>query len=258
MFWRRKSARNRRKEAAGGTWGLPAINWRRLLPAGAILVVTITAFVGVRAALDQPVQRVDVTGTFQRVQQQQVHKSVRDAIGRKGMVAVDLEAVSRAVKRDPWVDRASVARRWPRTLQVYVVEQVPVARWGEAGLLNARGEVFVRDSSHLPAELPEFAGPHGSETQMTERFLLAQKRLTGAGLRLSRLRLDERGVWEIELDNGVQLRFGREGFEERFDRFIAAAAGIVSARAAEIRYVDLRYANGFAIGWRTAGEVNRG
>jgi cell division protein FtsQ len=175
------------------------------------------------------------------------------------MVGVDLHAVSLAVRQNPWVDRASVARSWPRALQVHVVEQTPVARWGEAGLLNARGEIFVRDSRHLPTELPEFAGPPGDEARMTARYLAALPRLAAAGLRLSRLRLDERGAWEMELDNGVQLRLGRQQFDERFDRFIATAARIVATRAIEIRYVDLRYANGFAIGWRTAaGEVNRG
>ena len=70
-------------------------------------------------------------------------------------------------------------------------------------------------------------------------------------MRLSRLRLDERGAWELSLDNGVPLRLGRcAAVDERFDRFIAAAARIVATRATEIRYVDLRYANGFAIGWR--------
>lgn len=259
MFWRRNRPRNRRKEGSGWSLRLPAVKWRRLLPAGAVLLVIATVIGGVRFAMDQPVKRVDVSGRWQRVQPLDVQKVVHKAIGQEGMVGVDLGAVSEAVQQIPWVDRASVARSWPRGLKVQVFEQIPVARWGEAGLLNARGEVFVRDSRHLPPELPEFAGPVGSEAEMTARYLAAQPRLGAAGLRLSRLRLDERGAWEIELDNGVQLRLGREQFKERFDRFIAAAARIVATRATEIRYVDLRYANGFAIGWRAAaGEVSRG
>jgi cell division septal protein FtsQ len=36
-------------------------------------------------------------------------------------------------------------------------------------------------------------------------------------------------------------------------------ARIVVARAADIAYIDLRYASGFAIGWRTARtEASRG
>ncbi|MET0280260.1 MAG: cell division protein FtsQ/DivIB, partial [Steroidobacteraceae bacterium] len=199
------------------------------------------------------------SGRFQRVQVVDVQKAVRDVLGNQGMVGVDLQAVSMAVQRIPWVDRASVARSWPRGLRVQVVEQTPVARWGESGLLNMRGEVFVHDARHIPAELPELTGPAGSEAQVTERYLAAQPRLVELGLRLSQLQMDERGAWEIVLDNGVRLRLGRMLVEERFDRFIVAAARIVATRATEINYVDMRYANGFAIGWRSgAGEVKRG
>jgi cell division protein FtsQ len=256
--FRRNRPRNRRKE--GSSWlRLPAINWRRCLPAGAVLLA-IAALIGVtRYSLDQPVERVDVSGRWQRVQLLEVQKVVRNAVGHEGMVGVDLAAVSEAIQQIPWVDRADVARSWPRGLSIQVFEQEPVARWGEAGLLNSRGEVFVRDSRHLPPELPELAGPVGSEAEMTARYLAAKPRLESAGLRLSRMRMDERGAWEMQLDNGVQLRFGREYFEQRFDRFIAAAARTVATRAIEISYVDLRYANGFAIGWRSgAGEVSRG
>ena len=34
----------------------------------------------------------------------------------------------------------------------------------------------------------------------------------------------------------------------------SGAARIVASRAAEIAYVDLRYATGFAIGWRSGGK----
>lgn len=259
MFWRRNSrrVRNRRKEADGKPSWLAA-NWRRLLPAGGVVMAVVAGWLGLRMLLDQPVERLNISGRFQRVQALDVQKAVRNALGRQGMVSVDLAAVSRAVQKLQWVDRASVARSWPRGLSIQIVEQTPVARWGEAGLLNSRGEVFVRESRHLPAELPEFTGPEGSELHMTARYLAMQPRLQDFGLRLSRLHLNERGAWEVELDNGVQLRLGRvlsdQLFDERFERFIVAAAKLVATRAAEIRYVDLRYSNGFAVGWRAAAD----
>jgi len=175
-------------------------------------------------------------------------------VGGQGLVTVDLDAVGAAVRQIPWVDRASVARAWPRGLRVFVVEQSPVARWGESGLLNIRGEVFVHDARHIPPELPELVGPPGSEKLMTTKYLAVQGRLVEAGMRISQLRFDERGAWEFVLDNGVHLRLGRQEVDERFDRFMVAASRIVATRAAEIAYVDLRYATGFAIGWRSGGK----
>jgi cell division protein FtsQ len=71
-------------------------------------------------------------------------------------------------------------------------------------------------------------------------------------MRVAALRLDERGAWEMDLDNGVVVRLGRRDVEERFDRFIRTAAQVIAHRLTDINYVDMRYSNGFAIGWRNS------
>jgi cell division protein FtsQ len=170
-------------------------------------------------------------------------------------VSVKLEDVRQAIDGLPWVDTVSVERSWPRGLRVFVVEQVPAARWGENGLLNTRGELFASDATHVPLELPKLSGPEGSETTVAQRYLATQGRLVEAGMRLTALRLDARGAWEFDLDNGVTVRLGRKQVDERFETFIATAQKIVAQRATDISYIDLRYSNGFAIGWR--GAENR-
>jgi cell division protein FtsQ len=69
---------------------------------------------------------------------------------------------------------------------------------------------------------------------------------------LTALRLDARGAWEFDLANGVTVRLGRRQVDERFERFVTTAAKLVSQRADDISYVDMRYTNGFAVGWRGA------
>jgi cell division protein FtsQ len=201
-------------------------------------------------ALDQPVRVVAVEGPFQRVSAVQVEKAVTASI-RGGFLSVDLERVRQAVQTIPWVDHASVQRSWPAGLKVIVEEQVAAARWGDSGLLNVRGELFMTDARHVPPELPRLDGPPGTEPEVAERYLAIQGRLVEAGMRLSALRLDERGAWEIDLANGVTVKLGRRQLDERLDRFLEAAVPLVTERATDIRYVDLRYTNGFAVGWKT-------
>ncbi len=48
------------------------------------------------------------------------------------------------------------------------------------------------------------------------------------------------------------MRLGRRDVDARLDRFIRTASQVISHRLNDITYVDMRYSNGFAIGWRGA------
>ena len=248
-MWGPRRPKNRRKEGEP-RWSLPAIDWRRVATSMAGAAIVAGGAWAVAWALDQPIQRVAVQGRFQRVSPLDVEQAVKARVRGAGLVSVDLAAVQRQIEELPWVDTASVQRAWPRGLQVIVTEQVAAARWGANGILNSRGELFASETRHIPAELPRLAGPEGSEQLVAQRYFAIQGRLVEAGMRIVALQLDARGAWRIDLDNGVQVRLGRRQVDERFERFVAAALRLVGQRAQDIDYVDMRYTNGFAVGWK--------
>ena len=215
------------------------------------LGIAVTLIVG---ALDQNITQVSVTGSFQRVSPVEVEQAVKARVRDVGLVSVDLDAVRRAVVQLPWVDSATVERQWPRALNIRVIEQVPAARWGANGLLNTRGELFISEARHIPPELPRLSGPRGTEAEVARRYLAAQGMLIEAGMRLTAVRLDLRGSWEFDLDNGITVRLGRRQVDERLQRFVTVGVGQIAAHASDIGYIDMRYTNGFAIGWRQGGQ----
>lgn len=243
--------KNRRKQERKAP-RLPQLDWRRLGVSLLSIAGIGAAVLGVIWALDQPIETVAVEGRFQRVQAVDVEQAVKDRVRGAGLVTVNLLSVQRAIRQLPWVDHATVQRAWPRGLRVVVTEQTAAARWGTNGLLNSRGELFVSESRHIPPELAKLSGPAGTENQVAQRYLAIQGRLVEAGMRITALRLDARGAWEIDLDNGVMIRLGRRQIDERFERFVAAALKLVAQRAGDISYVDMRYTNGFAVGWKGA------
>ncbi len=46
------------------------------------------------------------------------------------------------------------------------------------------------------------------------------------------------------------MRLGRRQVDERIERFMLVGAKVITGRAADIDYVDMRYSNGFSVGWR--------
>jgi cell division protein FtsQ len=225
------------------------IEWRKYARGGFICALILGALGAISWMLDRPMRVISMDGSFQRVSPGQIEEAVAP-FAHAGFMSADLDAIQHAIEALPWVDHARVQRRWPASLHLTVIEQTAAARWGESGLLNTRGELFIRSAPHVPVELPRLSGPEGTESQVAQRYLATQGRMLEAGLRVAALRLDERGAWEMDLDSGVTVRLGRRDVDERIERFIRTASQVIAHRMNDITYVDMRYSNGFAIGWR--------
>lgn len=244
----------------------PATNvllvWLRAHRQGVLLggvtlsVVTLLLF-AVLSVLDRPIARADISGKFAQVSRVQIEQTLAP-FAHAGFVSINLSAVKRALESIHWIDHARVERAWPDGLRVVVTEQVAVARWNNlqsstTGLLNTRGELFLPDARDVPADLPQLMGPPGTEGDVAKLYLETFPRLLTVGLRLNRVMLDERGAWSLQLSNGVEVRLGRQDVEARLERFISAASPVIATRSGEVAYVDMRYSNGFALGWKTGG-----
>jgi cell division protein FtsQ len=259
MFSRK--ANRRRVESKLARFKVPTLGaaWARrlrtvlLVPMAAVLCYGM--FKGIQLVLDQPVRNLVIEGTFQRVTPIQVEAAVADGLNA-GFLTVNLGVLRERVQALDWVDRVNVGRRWPDTLIVRVTEHQAAARWGESGLLNVRGELFAEHSQHVFPELPSLAGPPGSERDVARRYLAVRGKLAEADLSLQTLSMDERGSWRLVLEGGHEIRLGRRDIDERLYRFFDVVAPALAAQLKGVEYVDLRYTNGFAVGWRDGPPAN--
>jgi cell division protein FtsQ len=222
--------------------------------AGSLLLIALVW--SVVLLMDRPIKSIRVVGSFERVTALQVEAALRN-LGDKGFLSIKLNRLRKRVEALPWVDEAVMGRSWPGELVVNIVEQVPAARWRDRGLLNTRGELFIEDARHIPAELPRLRGPVGSERRVAEIYLEMRDELARAGHSLAAVRLDERGAWQIELGDGLDVRIGREHRKVRFARFLNVVSPLLAGRNDTAAHVDLRYGRGFAIAW-TANDKNQG
>ena len=244
----RKQAR-RRKETRKKSFRMPSIPVARIVtPMAALLVVFATYHVS-GSLLDRPIESIAISGPFQRVTPLQIEEAISAEL-ETGFLGAELGQMQERIQALSWIDRATVARRWPDRISITVTEQVPAAIWDEQGLLNVRGELFVTEARHIPAELPRLSGPRDRSADVARRYLAIREQLIPLGLDLRQVRLDPRGAWEMTLTNGVQIRLGRRDIDGRTGLFLDVVANIITGRGTDIEYVDMRYSNGFTIGWK--------
>ena len=200
--------------------------------------------------------RLTVSGRLQHVDPAAVRSAVLPAVG-KGFFDTRVDTVSAAVKQIPWVAQADVRREWPHTLHVEVVEEVPVARWNADGLMDAQGRVFTRMDTKAYAALPLLSGRDADAQDVLAEYDTLSNLVAPRGLAITELSVDARGAATVLLNDGIEVRLGREDAAVRLARFTAMALPALNARLAAVAYVDMRYTNGFAVGWKTAGDHTR-
>lgn len=244
---------NRRKRQAR-RWNLPVIHWRQVAVAVLLPLALVAASVGLVLAVDQPIQRIELQGDFRQVPSSALDATLRPYVAGGGFLSADLEGMRRAVEELPWVDSVQVRRKWPDGLSVTVQEQVPAALWGEDGLLNIRGELFVRGTQWPRDVLPQLSGPAGTELLVAARLQELRQMLAPRGVEVTAVNLDARGSWQIRLASGLEVRFGRRDVETRIQRFVGVLDLILAEDLTQVAYIDMRYSHGFAVGRARPGS----
>ncbi len=197
-----------------------------------------------------PIATVEIQGEFHYLAKSQIQQAMTGRLDG-GFFNIDVDAIRKVLLSIPWVNSATVRRVWPDTVQIMVVEQLPVARWGSGGLVNGQGQLFFPLPETYPPGLPEMQGPVDSQRAVVARYREMERALDPLALRIDRIVLDERRSWKIELDGGVTMLLGRVNDNVRLSRFARLYPVTLAARAAEMEQVDLRYTNGFSVRWKT-------
>jgi len=192
-----------------------------------------------------PVQAIDFSGEYQHVDIIALERLIRQA-QPGSFFALDVNDVFELVEAQPWVYRASVRKKWPNTLKIYLVEQQPVATWNEDLLLNPYGDTFSAQGQTLV--LPRLYGPGGSEKTALEGYNAMHALLATTNMRIEELSLSERFAWQLQLRNGIELNLGRKEFMDRLQRFIDVYP-LLAQQDRAVKYIDLRYDTGVAVGW---------
>ncbi|MEM7193579.1 MAG: FtsQ-type POTRA domain-containing protein [Pseudomonadota bacterium] len=252
-----------------------------------IAVIMILLLLGLFLAdrLYQPEQfrisQIEVRGKLNRVEGAQI-KSVVESVIDGNYFSISLARLEQEIESQPWVFSASLRRRWPSTLLVDVVEIEPIALWGGDRWLNFSGDLVEQQASRVSG-LPLLDGPESRQLEIWSNFKQWSARLIRNGIKLNALTLDERGLWTLRIslsvlgqeqlekslmaegiaddpDSGgiappdldghqIGIVVPADSADKRLNQFIEALNDHLMLDFANIETIDLRYPNGFAVGW---------
>jgi cell division protein FtsQ len=231
-----------------------------------VLLTLLVVFIGIGSSalrelwnwLNQPVAEIRMAGATRHLDKTALAQTLAEGLSSP-LLQLDLKQIQDQLIGNPWVHRASVRRQWPPSLEVQLEEEVPVARWGDKGLLNHQGDIFWPELKPKYRVLPRLNGPAHETVRIMQQFHDLNRMFSNDGLRLIGLTLETRGAWTLELDNGIRIVAGREQLVPRLRRFLSIYRLSLADKAEQIEQIDIRYTNGVAVSWRAgAGQDNAG
>jgi cell division protein FtsQ len=170
---------------------------------------------------------------------------------------IGLEQTRQAFEAVPWVRAAVVRREFPNRLRVQLLEQHPVALWGEEGsstLLNQQGEVFEANLGEVEAEgLPRLKGPVSQSLQVLVMFQSLRPVLQTSDMDIDELELSPRGSWRLQSTQGAVIELGRGQPQELmaqlqvFLRTLPQVTARYGRTPKALSAADLRHKDGYAL-----------
>lgn len=203
-----------------------------------------------RPVINREINTVRLDSPLHRLTGQEV-RTLLAKYTESGFLGVDVQNLRDELEQNPWVAHATVRRVWPDVLVVSIREQQPIARWGDASLLNEAGVVFTPPLRGQESALPALAGPEGSEALVLSQYGVFAETLAPLEMTLASVTLSQRGSWTLEVDEGPVLHLGRDDVEARLDRLVSVYRSGLQDHLADARTIDLRYGNGFSVSKNT-------
>lgn len=195
------------------------------------------------------VNKVSLTAAFRHVSAEQLRLAIAK-IENRSFFRLNTEQIKREIEQMAWVRSAHVLKKWPDSLQITLLEHQAVAVWNNQDLLNQDGEVFhLTSAQQVGGGLPKILAPDNQNSvpiwQDIKRF---GQLLSPLGYEIEQATINDRGDWDLQLRNGLQILLGSEQHEARILRFVETWPNLYKQLQQLPERVDLRYGNGYAIG----------
>ena len=198
-----------------------------------------------------PIKNISIESKMINVNKDDVFEKSKNYLNSKSFFNFKINILKKEIEEVPWVKSADIRRVYPGEIKIYIEEHIPIAIWNNESYMNNIGDIFfIHD---IKKNLPIISSNQSGNKIMFEYFSLLLKYISDENFDIKIKKIEENDIRSLSayLSSGIIVKFGSKDIRGKILTFIKVYKTLNTSDLEKIRYIDMRYSNGFSIGWKS-------
>ena len=146
-----------------------------------------------------------------------------------------------------WVRNVDIRRVYPNEVSITIEEHQPVAIWNNKRYINNFGELF--EVKIIKKNLPLLQSDEDRIKEIFDYFYQFNEnlRLNNLEYKINKIEENEIRSVTIFLTSGLYIKLGSKNVKNKINLFFKVYKSLKTRDLKKIRYIDMRYSNGFSL-----------
>ena len=194
-----------------------------------------------------PIKNV-ISSELINVNEDDISKAVK-YLYSKSFFDIDLNYLKNKLEKIEWVRKINVRRSYPNEIIIDIEEHTPILIWNNKMYINMYGEKF--NVSKIDKNIPLLISDESRINEVFTYFKLFNEKLSSRKLdfKITKIMENEIRSLTISLSSGINIQLGSKDVNIKIPLFFEIYNSLNTRDLNKIRYIDMRYSNGFSVGW---------
>lgn len=197
-----------------------------------------------------PIKHIEIISNFNNVNKNTVSKRSEIYLKEKSFFNFNIKNLKKEIEKIEWVKSVNVRRVYPDKVKIFIVEHKAIAIWNNKEYFNKSGKLFK--VNQISKNLPKLNSKNNQNVKMFNYLSSFTKHLSKNNINDKIIKIEENEIRSIKifLYSGININLGSRNIDNRIKTFFKIYKKLKSSDLKKIRYIDMRYSNGFSIGWK--------
>ena len=188
-----------------------------------------------------PIEEVEITSTTSNYDTEKINDIVVSIHGQD-LLSLDLSDVKRNIRSDDWIRDVKIKKSFPDTLEIVIIPQQPYAIYNSK-IMTIDGTVI--GASLMQLDLPIIIDHTNDSQSSMNTMILTSKLLKKIDLDIKKIEIHD-SIIKVFTSANILIS-DRVNYENNLNRLVVTFHDLQKLFKREIKSIDMRYSNGFAI-----------